>query len=192
MAPPSLQYDAQARSTGPVELILDEAHYERVVVGGILKARVSLAICTADFKAMRVPAGRSGRSRSVIAVFRELASRGVEIRVVHSGIPSGPVLQALRTGLPEAVRIRRCPRQHAKVVIVDGWAMYLGSANLTGSGLGAKHRHKRNFEAGIWTCAPALIDPVLERFNALWEGRQCTSCRRRNLCPVRLEEPSLT
>ena len=55
--------------------------------------------------------------------------------------------------------------------------MYLGSANLTGAGLGAKADGKRNFEMGIWTESSSLIDGVLEQFNALWEGRNCGSCR---------------
>jgi hypothetical protein len=70
--------------------------------------------------------------------------------------------------------------------------MYLGSANLTGAGLGAKSEGKRNFELGVWTRASALIDAVLERFNALWEGRFCERCRRHDVCPVPLEEPRLT
>ena len=67
--------------------------------------------------------------------------------------------------------------------------MYLGSANLTGAGLGAKAEARRNFELGVWTEPPALIDSVLEHFNALWEGRRCQSCQRKDVCPVPLEEP---
>jgi phosphatidylserine/phosphatidylglycerophosphate/cardiolipin synthase-like enzyme len=80
---------------------------------------------------------------------------------------------------------------HAKTVIIDSIAMYLGSANLTGAGLGAKADGKRNFEMGIWTQSSDLIDAVLEQFNALWEGRNCVGCRRKDVCPVPLEEPSL-
>ncbi len=36
-----------------------------------------------------------------------------------------------------------------------------------------------------------LIDAVLDEFNALWEGRQCATCRRKDHCPVPLEEPEL-
>jgi hypothetical protein len=69
--------------------------------------------------------------------------------------------------------------------------MYLGSANLTGAGLGAKADGKRNFELGIWTESATLIDAVMEQFNTLWEGRRCQSCRRKDVCPVPLEEPRL-
>jgi phosphatidylserine/phosphatidylglycerophosphate/cardiolipin synthase-like enzyme len=80
---------------------------------------------------------------------------------------------------------------HAKTVIVDCRSMYLGSANLTGAGLSAKADGRRNFEWGVWTESPELIDGVLEQFNALWEGRRCTTCKRKDVCPVPLEEPEL-
>lgn len=165
------------------------------------KAQVSLDIMTADFKAMLVPApapgrpGRpgspGGRAKSIVELFRGLVERGVEIRLLHAGVPSGPVLEQLKRELPEGLTIRRCPRLHAKAVIVDCAAMYLGSANLTGAGLGAKGETRRNFELGVWTTTPALIDQVHGYFNALWEGRHCEGCGRRNVCPVPLEEPQL-
>ena len=50
---------------------------------------------------------------------------------------------------------------------------------------------KRNFEMGVWTESAALIDGVLEQFNALWEGCRCETCKRQEVCPVPLEEPEL-
>jgi phosphatidylserine/phosphatidylglycerophosphate/cardiolipin synthase-like enzyme len=140
---------------------------------------------------MLVPDGVSGRARSIVEVLRKLASGGVEIRLLHAGTPSSAALRELRKALPLNLTIRRCPRLHAKAVIVDSNRMYLGSANLTGAGLGAKADGKRNFELGIWTQSPALIDGVVEQFNQLWEGRRCDSCRRKDICPVPLEEPRL-
>lgn len=177
---------------GEVELVIDSQHFQRVVRDGILMARISLDIATADFKSMLVPSAARRGARSILQIMRDLARRGVEIRVLHSGVPSSPVLRELRRELPDRIQIRRCPRLHAKAVVIDCRAMYLGSANLTGAGLGAKSGGKRNFEMGIWTAAPALIDPVLERFNALWEGRDCPRCRRKTVCPAPLEEPRLS
>jgi len=181
---------------GAVELVVDEAHFRRVVLEGMLRARVSLDIATADFKAMLVPEpGRSGRSaRSIVRILADLAGRGVEVRLLHAGTPSGAALVELGQGMPAmpaGLCIRRCPRLHAKAVIIDCATMYLGSANLTGAGLGAKADGRRNFEWGIWSQSPALIDGVLEQFNALWEGRRCAGCRRKDVCPVPLEEPDL-
>jgi phosphatidylserine/phosphatidylglycerophosphate/cardiolipin synthase-like enzyme len=187
-----------AQPAGHCELIVNEAHFPRVVRDGIAKSAISLDILTADFKSMLVPltsAGRkSNRARSIIQVFRSLAQKGVEIRILHAGTPSGPALVELKKISAEEnarLTIRRCPRLHAKAVIIDARAMYLGSANLTGAGLGAKGAEKRNFEMGVWTEAPSLIEAVMEQFNALWEAHRCRKCRRKDVCPLPLEEPAL-
>jgi phosphatidylserine/phosphatidylglycerophosphate/cardiolipin synthase-like enzyme len=177
---------------GDAQLVVDQEHYHRIVREGILRAGVSLDVMTADFKAMLVPAAGSGRrAPSIVEVFRRLADKGVEIRLLHAGTPSSAALRELKKALPTGLTIRRCPRLHAKAVIVDSRAMYLGSANLTGAGLGAKADGRRNFEMGIWTESPAMIDAVVDQFNALWEGHRCESCRRKDVCPVPLEEPAL-
>src|SRR5688500_9610189 len=128
------------KKTGPsplapaaeVELVADEQHFQRVVVEGILGAHVSIDIATADFKAMLIPQlGQRGRGRrrapSIVEVFRQLAEKGVEIRLLHAGTPSEAALRELKRALPERLTIRRCPRLHAKAVVVDCAAMYLGS-----------------------------------------------------------------
>jgi phosphatidylserine/phosphatidylglycerophosphate/cardiolipin synthase-like enzyme len=185
----SISSFAAARAGG-VELVVDADHFRRVVLEGMLKARVSLDLMTADFKAMLVPTG-TRTALSIVRHLRTLADRGVEIRLLHAGTPSDAALRELKRELPTGLTIRRCPRLHAKAVIIDSAAMYLGSANLTGAGLGAKADGKRNFEMGIWTTQSALIDGVVDQFNALWEGRHCPTCRRKDVCPVPLEEPDL-
>ncbi|MFA7237528.1 MAG: phospholipase D family protein [Phycisphaeraceae bacterium] len=182
---------------GQVELIADGEHYQRVIRDGLLKAKVSLDISTADFKAMLLPSPatgsnkRRGDAESVVAHLARLAERGVEVRILHAGVPSGPTLRELKGPLPRELTIRRCPRLHAKMVMVDARMMYLGSANLTGAGLGAKGETRRNFEWGVWTTSAELIDAAGQRFNALWEGTHCKGCGRREVCPVPLEEPEL-
>jgi len=201
----------QTPPRGQAELIVDGDHLRRVVIDGMLKAEVSLDIMTADFKAMLVPpapgSGGGGLSRSwgrgsggapsIVHHLVKLAQKGVEVRLLHSGVPSGPAMRELKKLLPKlkdqggSLVIRRCPRIHSKSVIVDACAMYLGSANLTGAGLGAKSANRRNFEMGIWTHASPLIDSVLQAFNTLWEGQHCRDCQRKDFCPIPLEEPNL-
>lgn len=177
--------------SGGVELVADGQHFTRIVREGILAARTSVDVLTADFKAMLVPEPLRRRARSIVEVFRRLAERGVEIRLLHAGTPSSAALHELRRALPANLTIRRCPRLHAKAVVIDSARMYLGSANLTGAGLGAKADGRRNFELGVWTESPALIDGVLEQFNKIWEGHACTACKCKDICPVPLEEPAL-
>lgn len=181
----------KSTGSGRVDLVVDREHFERVVSEGIVEAQVSIDIMTADFKAMLVPQPGKRKAISIVSIFRKLADRGVEIRLLHSGVPSSPALHELRKELPAKLTIRRCPRLHAKAVIIDCQRMYLGSANLTGAGLGAKADGRRNFEIGFWTESTDLIDRVLTQFNALWEGHRCDTCRRRNVCPEPLEEPDL-
>ena len=182
---------SQIAPTGQARLIVDGEHFRAIVLEGICGAKTSVDIMTADFKAMLVPDGYSRRARSIVEIFRVLANKGVEVRLLHAGVPSSAALRELKRELPTGLTIRRCPRLHSKAVVIDSARMYLGSANLTGAGLGAKADGRRNFEMGIWTESTAMIDAVSEQFNQLWEGGQCKTCKRRDVCPVPLEEPEL-
>ena len=73
----------------------DEAHFQRVVLEGMLRAKVSLDIATADFKAMLVPNPLTRTAESIVQVLRRLARRGVEIRLLHAGVPSSAVALAV-------------------------------------------------------------------------------------------------
>src|SRR5688500_11197936 len=105
---------ARATPRGEAELVVDLEHYHRIVRDGILRAKISLDVMTADFKAMLIPAagspggGRRGRAPSVVEVFRRLADKGVEIRLLHAGTPSSAALRDLRRALPTGLTIRRC------------------------------------------------------------------------------------
>ena len=63
-----------------------------------------------------------------------------------------------------------CPRVHFKCIIVDGRKAYFGSANLTGAGMGAKSERKRNFENGVLTDDPSLVEPLVEQFDSVWRN----------------------
>ena len=64
---------------------------------------------------------------------------------------------------------------------------YIGSANLTGAGIGMKSSLRRNFEAGILTNAPALVQPAIEQFDTLWMGSHCKNCGRQEFCSDRIK-----
>ena len=160
----------------------------RVLGEMVPAAKDSLLIATATLKAMRV-VRPDGTAESIVHVLARLARRGVTVRVLHSGIPSGPFLEELKTVEPGTFHMRRCPRTHFKAVVVDGSRIYLGSANLTGAGLGAKSEGRRNFEIGLVTDDAAMIDAVADLFEAIWSGSQCKTCDRTDFCPEPLEEP---
>ena len=177
-----------------IQPVLNQAHFEGVLTEAIKVCRHRLFIATANVKDLHLPsvAGRRRRdARSILDVFDDLGERNVEIRLLHGGVPSGPFLAQLKRHVPEMLEMRRCPRVHAKTIVVDGRWMYLGSANLTGAGMGAKSPRRRNFEAGIWTDMTQLIDPVLDMLDGIWQGEHCPKCGRKDHCPVPLEEPEL-
>lgn len=76
-----------------------------------------------------------------------------------------------------------CPRVHFKIIIFDLTMAYIGSANLTGAGLGMKSSRTRNFEAGILTDEPELVDAAINQFDSVWAGFKCKDCGRKDFCP---------
>jgi phosphatidylserine/phosphatidylglycerophosphate/cardiolipin synthase-like enzyme len=179
----------------PLRWVEDADHYD-VIVDAISRASVSLWIATANLKDVRLeaPIGSVARARrryvSIAERFEELLARGVELRVLHGGLPSQPFREALakRSRLaPAEAWLRQCPRVHLKMVAVDGADLYLGSANLTGAGMGAKGAGRRNFELGVCTSDHVMLDAAQRRFDRIWRGRECGSCRVRATCPAPLD-----
>ncbi|HET9934146.1 MAG TPA: phospholipase D-like domain-containing protein, partial [Polyangiaceae bacterium] len=85
------------------------------------------------------------------------------------------------------LELRHCPRVHLKMIAVDGAYLYLGSANFTGAGLGARGDGRRNFEMGFGTDDDVLLDAAQQRFDRIWSGRDCGACRLRSECPAPLD-----
>ena len=179
--------------------------YTSVVCGIVPQARERLWIATADIKDMYVDAiaaerseGRvkRGDSRGVsrvpsgremvpfLEVLDGMVKRGIEVRLIHAKDP-GPNWRDDFDRYPTlwtAMERMLCPRVHFKCIIVDGVKAYFGSANLTGAGMGAKSKRKRNFENGVLTDAPALVAPLVEQFDSVWRGDFCKDCGRRAFC----------
>lgn len=181
-------------------LVSGRGHYE-TVISAVHEAKTSVWIATANLKELmvedhRVHPGRRRRHgrpayRSILEVLDELAGQGVEIRVLHASPPSRPFRRTFDR-LPDlvagAVELRTCGRVHLKTVIVDGRMMYLGSANWTGAGLGAKGVGRRNFELGIVTDDEAWLDDVQGVYAEIWRGAACAECRLRDDCEMPLAE----
>ncbi len=170
----------------------------------LLSARHTLEIATADLKNLIVPRekGKGGKARDIAEELWRMASSGVDIRLLHSGVPSESFIRSMRTlklhdmrpaddpeAPPGSYTMRRCIRCHLKMIVRDGEAIYLGTANLTGAGLGSKSDRNRNFEAGIVTDDAEAVDRGRDLFNAIWDGIFCDECGRTKYCPVPLEEP---
>jgi phosphatidylserine/phosphatidylglycerophosphate/cardiolipin synthase-like enzyme len=166
------------------ELISGRALYERVVLDAMVRARESVVIATANVKAMLVEL--DGTFHPIAVLFAKLAARGVSVRVLHAELPSRPFRQAFDQQaalVAGGMTLKLCPRVHFKAVLIDGAWLYLGSANLTGAGLGAKGNDARNFELGIVTEDFDTIDRVTAHFESIWSGAECRTCRLYDVCP---------
>ena len=161
----------------------DREIYERVIRDAVPKAAQRVWIATADIKDMYVDAG--GREMvPFLAVLDGMVKRGIEVRLIHAKDP-GPNWRDdfdRYPGLWGGMERVLCPRVHFKCIIVDGRKAYFGSANLTGAGMGAKSARKRNFENGVLSDDPALVEPLVEQFDSIWRGDHCRYCGRRDFC----------
>ena len=70
-----------------------------------------------------------------------------------------------------------------KAVIADGRIAYVGSANLTGAGMGAKSDQRRNFEAGFVTEDRDHVRELMNYMDQFFVGDFCEKCQRRDVCP---------
>jgi len=179
-----------------LQLVTGRDHYDLVVDRVVRHATVAVWIATANVKALHLeaPIGTRARARgryvSIVELFVELAQRGVDVRLLHGATPSRPFLAELRRHDARGQRrfqMRRCPRVHLKMIAVDGAQLYLGSANLTGAGLGAKGDGRRNFEAGVLTDDDLQLDRMQALFQAIWTGRHCGGCKVRRHCDQPLD-----
>lgn len=167
------------QAVGETRFVADAEHYESVLLAAA-QARRMLWLGTADIKDLYMEG-----EKPFLGTLAGLLRRGVEVRLIHAKEP-GPNFRADFDHYPTlAQRLERvlCPRVHFKLLIVDEQLAYIGSANLTGAGMGMKSSRRRNFEAGILTTAPALVEAAMEEFDKVWRGSACPNCARRNLCP---------
>ena len=147
-----------------IKYIADENHYKEVLslVG---KAKQTVWIGTADVKDLYVD------DKSFLALIASLLKKGVEVRLIHAKEPG--------------TAWREDHEKHP--ILYDGMERvlciaYVGSANMTGAGMGMKSPRKRNFEAGILTDDPEMVDAAIEQFDNVWIGKFCNDCGRRDYC----------
>lgn len=185
-----------------LKLLVGADHYP-AVIDVVANARRSVWIATANLKELMIedhrllPGRRRARSsyRSVLSLLSDLAERGVELRLLHAAPPSRVFVRDFdreRRLVAGGLELRLCPRNHLKLVIVDGSQLYFGSANWTGAGLGAKQERRRNFELGVLTQDERLLDAAQALFDSIWRGRECGACALRDVCPMPLDQMDRT
>lgn len=165
-----------------IQFISDAEHYS-VVIEAVAMSRESLWIGTADIKDLYIKQGQ--QERPFLGLIDELIGRGVEVRLIHAKEPGPNFRQDFDRYKRLVTLLERvmCPRVHFKIIIIDQKLCYIGSANLTGAGMGMKSATRRNFEAGILTDDCTLISQAIEEFDKVWRGSECQHCQRRCHCP---------
>ncbi|MCQ2118808.1 MAG: phospholipase D-like domain-containing protein [Bacteroidales bacterium] len=157
--------------------IKNEEHYKEVL-SKASKVKEALWIGTADIKDLYVG------DKPFLGVLAELVKKGIDVRLIHAKEP-GPIFREEFDRYPVLIKkLQRqlCPRVHFKIVVFDYREVYIGSANLTGAGIGAKGANKRNFEAGILTDEFEIVDAACEQFDSVWTGKHCKQCLRKEMC----------
>lgn len=168
-----------------MQLLLNEAIYRTIIVELLPQTQKFLWIVTADIKDLHVPKGR--RFVPLLEILSDLIETGVSVRLMHAKEP-GPRFREDFDKYPNLVSSELferilCPRIHTKAIIMDGRQAFIGSANLTGAGLGAKGTHKRNFEAGFLTTDAGHLREMMDWIDQLYLGEFCLKCQRRSVCP---------
>ena len=167
------------------ELLLNRDIYTRLLQREIVQAQAFVWLVTADLKDLHVEKGR--RFVPFLEVISDLINGGVAVRLFHANEP-GPRFREDFDKYPNLItsdlfeRIL-CPRVHTKCVVIDGALCFVGSPNLTGAGMGSKSENRRNFEAGILTDDPKILEPMMEFVDTLYLGNHCVKCGRRDVCP---------
>ena len=161
--------------------ISKSSHYTEVL-SRVLNVKHSLWIGTADIKDLYIEIGNE--KKPFLALIAQLIKKGVEVRLIHAKEP-GPNFREDFDKYPilyDGVERALCPRVHFKMIVYDCRVVYIGSANLTGAGIGMKSDDKRNFEAGILTDEPIVVKDVMNQFDEVWMGKHCKKCKRRDFC----------
>ncbi|MBN2777971.1 MAG: phospholipase D family protein [Bacteroidales bacterium] len=152
------------------------------IVEQVLTARHFVWIGTADIKDMHVK--YKGKVVPFLEILDILVKGKVEIRLLHAKDPGENFKRSFDKYplLWKSMERQLCPRVHFKIIVIDGKIAYIGSANLTGAGLGMKSENTRNFENGIITDNLDLVDQIMNQFDDVWIGKFCKTCNRKAYC----------
>lgn len=163
-----------------LKYISNSSHYTDVL--SLAKdVKRTLWIGTADIKDLYIEVGKE--KKPFLSILAQLIKKGVEVRLIHAKEP-GPAFREDFDKYPALYDMERvlCTRVHFKILVFDCKTVYVGSANLTGAGIGMKAEGTRNFEAGILTDDPEIVEQAMNQFDDVWIGKMCKSCKRKDFC----------
>ena len=163
-------------------IYISNTYHYKEVLSRVKSVKNTLWIGTADIKDLYVEVGQE--KKPFLGLIAQLIRKGLEVRLIHAKEP-GPNFREDFDKYPVLYdRLERvlCPRVHFKILVFDCKEVYIGSANLTGAGLGMKAETTRNFEAGILTDDPEIVEQAMNQFDNVWIGKHCKTCKRKDVC----------
>ena len=159
----------------PETTYVKDAEHEDMLYKAMMSTKKSLCIATANFKYAHI------KGQTLLEILEKIARRGVHIRVICMR-PTDFVKEKI-----QASRVLRdtskfeymeCSRCHMKMFIFDEEKVYLGSANLTNAAMGEKDEEERNFEVGILTTEPDIVNNAYDHFYGIWNEDVCSTCTK--------------
>ena len=159
--------------------IVNDEHYDEVIER-IRNARRSIVVMTANFKKFRLKPTKGKNYNDgtpFLKMLIEKAKSGVSVKDLCSSTSYG-MDQELEMyydkKAPKAFQYKQCVRSHIKMIIIDDCYAYIGSANVTGAGLGQGNYTLGHFEMGILT-----TDSDIPAGKALpYQSRSFVRCRK--------------
>ena len=168
-----------------IRYVKNEEHYN-LLLEQIANVRHTLWIGTADLKDLYVKKG--DKAAPFLALLDEKVRKGVAVRLLHAKEPGENFCNDFDSypALLHWMERALCPRVHFKIILFDLKTIYIGSANITGAAFGMKSDKNRNFETGIFTDEPSLVNDAIEQFDGVWMGAFCKNCGRKSVCKDRI------
>ncbi|MHA1270414.1 MAG: phospholipase D-like domain-containing protein [Candidatus Helarchaeota archaeon] len=150
--------------------------FEKQILNQILNIKKYLLIGTFNLQDLRIKINNSYIPLSEI--IEKLVKKGVSIYfLLQPKACNTSFIRKMKklTLISKNIAIKSCPRIHLKTIIIDLKLAYIGSANLTGFGLGTRSRSKRNFELGFITYDKNIISEAARNFIDIFNGKFCRS-----------------
>ncbi|MBD3230755.1 MAG: hypothetical protein GF329_21430 [Candidatus Lokiarchaeota archaeon] len=150
--------------------------FNNQILNGIIKAKKNLLIGSFSFQNIRIKL--QNRYIKFSRILGNLIQKGVAVYILSQpGACRSSIIRELKQlyGDNKNLMIRSCSRVHLKTIIIDLKIAYIGSANITGHGLGTRSKSKRNFELGFITTKTDVISKVARNFLDILNGNYCNS-----------------
>jgi phosphatidylserine/phosphatidylglycerophosphate/cardiolipin synthase-like enzyme len=162
----------------PEFITYKECQIHTKVIGALVaESTFSLRIATANIRDFRVKI--AGESFFLSEYLKYFAQRGIQIKLLTTprALTSRLIKNISKT---ENFEIMACARNHLKVIVADEKKVYVGTANLTSSGLGSKSDTLRNFECGFIFEDKEVIAKIIDLFDGIFARKHCFSCYYRD------------